>query len=118
MNEPIFNLIQQNIIALGQQSLPPGVTNCMVFNFKLVYPLVAFVLVVLINDYFQLAFDIVLKVWFCNEIYSGSGPSTYMYHFELCCYDVSLIFVTHLNTCVVLSSVVMTLLPMCQKSYF
>ncbi len=31
MNEPTFNL---NTIAIRQQWLPPGVSNCMVFIFK------------------------------------------------------------------------------------
>ncbi len=35
MNESIFNLNQPYTIAIRQQWLPPGVTNCMVFNFKM-----------------------------------------------------------------------------------
>ncbi len=34
MNEPIFNLNQLYTIAIMQQWLPPGVTNCIVFNFN------------------------------------------------------------------------------------
>ncbi len=33
MNEPIFNDVCTSF-AIRQQWLPPGVTNCMVFNFK------------------------------------------------------------------------------------
>ncbi len=34
MNELIFNLNQPYRIAIRQEWLPPGVTNCMVFNFN------------------------------------------------------------------------------------
>ncbi len=34
MNQPIFNLNQPYTIAISQQWLPAGATNCMLFNFK------------------------------------------------------------------------------------
>ncbi len=34
MNESIFNLNRPYTIVIRQQWLPPGVTNCMVFNFN------------------------------------------------------------------------------------
>ncbi len=34
MNEPIFNLNEPYTIAIRQQWLPLGATNCVVFNFN------------------------------------------------------------------------------------